>query len=373
MTWAKSTLADFMADCVLYRNLEPTCEGQRGLHALWSEAGLERYYIPRKTTPEYARALLLLLGEAQRARGVTRPIERALLIGDTLLNDGTAARHLGEHLPMRGFIGADRPEEPAACAWQDVLMVANRWGALADFYGGVQEAGYPCDETTALLIDLDKTALGARGRNDGVIDTARVRAMRRTLRSALDGTLDEAAFRHVYDALNQPTYHCFTGDNQDYLAYITLMVLGGVCPADALWAGLEAGTLRTIEELAALCDARRGAMPEGLRAAHDEVCRGIAAQDPTPYKGFRRREFLETVASMDVLPDDAPAEEVLAREIVITEEVASLARHLAAQGVLVMGVSDKPDEASLPTPASAARGCQPIHRTTMKVYGDPIA
>lgn len=372
MTWTRSTLAEYMGDCVLYRRLEPTCEGQRGLGDLWAEAGLERYYIPRKTTPEYARVLLLLLAEAQRARGVQRPIERALFIGDTILNDGTAARFLGDHLPMRAFIGADRAHVPAAATWQGGLFVANRWATLGDWYAEVRAAGFGGDEATAVLVDLDKTAIGARGRNDGAIDAARVRAMLRTLRGALGEGLGEAAFRAVYDPLNQPARHCFTADNQDYLAYITLMVTGGVFSAQDLWAELDAGTLATVEEFAARCDARRGAMGEGLRQAHDEVCGGIAAQDPTPFKAFRRREYLETVAAMDALPDEAPVEEVLAGEIVLTEEVASLCRHLAARGALVMGLSDKPDEASLPTPAHVARGCRPLHRTRMKVYGDAV-
>ena len=85
-----------------------------------------------------------------------------------------------------------------------------------------------------------------------------------------------------------------------------------------------------------------------------------------------KREYLETVGRMDALPDDAAAQDVLAREIVITAEVASLATHLAAQGVLVFGISDKPDEASIPTPEQAAEGRQPIHRTRMKVYGQAV-
>ena len=95
--------------------------------------------------------------------------------------------------------------------------------------------------------------------------------------------------------------------------------------------------------------------------------------DPTPYKAFRRAEYVETVGAMDVLPDGASAEQVLAREIVITAEVASMAAHWAAQGALVLGLSDKPDEASLPTPEHAASGWQPLHRAVMKVYGQYLA
>ena len=146
------------------------------------------------------------------------------------------------------------------------------------------------------------------------------------------------------------------------------MVSGGVYDTAALWADLSKGAIDGIEAFVARCEERRGAMSEGLAQAQDEVCQGIAAEDPTPFKGFRRGEYFETVAQMDVLPDDAPYQAVLAHEIVITGEVASLAIEMAAQGVLVFGISDKPDEASIPLPEDAARGYQPIHRTPMKIY-----
>jgi len=372
VTWGRGTLADFMGDRVAYRNLEPADPALPGLCALWQEAGLPRYYIPRKTTREYARVLLLCLQAAQRGRGFTTRLRHALFIGDTLMNDGTAARHVGAHLSMRGFIGADRPSEPLAVEIQRDLMVANRWEALADFVRWVRTEGLPCDESTVLLIDLDKTALGARGRNDSVIDRARVRAIMRTMREALGESPDEATFRRVYDRLNQPGYHAFTADNQDYVAYVCLMVHSGICPAEELWAALGSGALRDMAEFVALCEARRESMSGPLLAAHEEVRRGIAVQDPTPFKAFRRDEYLETVAAMDVLPDGASPDEVLTREIVITAEVASLAGALAQEGVLVFGISDKPDEASLP-PEDADPRYLPIHRTVMKVYGQPVA
>ena len=129
---------------------------------------------------------------------------------------------------MLGFIGADRLQQEAKIEWQGPLMLANRWRALTDFVEWVQREGVPGDERTALLIDLDKTSLGARGRNDKVIDNARVRAVERTMQTALGEQFDAQAFRVVYDRLNQPEYHYFTADNQDYLAYICLMVNGRV-------------------------------------------------------------------------------------------------------------------------------------------------
>jgi len=46
--------------------------------------------------------------------------------------------------------------------------------------------------------------------------------------------------------------------------------------------------------------------------------------------------------------------------------------YLKERGVLVFGISDKPDEASVPTPELAEKGYEPIHRTVMKVYGDSV-
>ena len=369
MIWKRGTLADFLGDYVVYRNLEPMRRDLRGLRAAWAAIGLDHYYIPRKTAPQYADALINFLHQAQRVRGVSAPLRRALFIGDTLMNDGRAARNVGRHLPLMGFIGSDRLAQPRRVDLEGELMVANRWEALADFVEWIHSSQFPCDKQTALLIDLDKTSLGARGRNDRVIDAARVRAVQRTMRAALGEGFDQAGFRRLYDRLNQPEYHPFTADNQDYLAYICLMVSGGAFSAEELWRELANGKLSSISDFVARCDAQSNRMSSELLAAHAEVRQGMEMSDPTPFKGFRRGEYLETIARMDVLPDDAGEEEVLSSEIVITAEVGAVADYMAERGVLIFGISDKPDEASVPTIDQAAEGYQPIHRATMKVYG----
>lgn len=372
MTWNRGSLADFMEDRVIYRNLEPADTRLQGLSQIWHRAGLDHHYVPRKTATEYADIMADIMAQAQAARGSRDALRHVLFIGDTAMNDGTAARNLGRFWPMFGFIGAERPQQPPHIELDDDLMLANRWGALGDFRDWVHEQGVSFDETTALLIDLDKTSLGARGRNDKAIDAARVTAMRCTMQAALGGALDEAAFLAVYDPLNQPVYHPFTADNQDYLAYVCLMVLGDVYPEERFWIDLKEGSLETFAEFVARCETRRGRMNSGLAQAHVEVRDGLAAEDPTPFKAFRRSEYLETVQRMDALPDAASETAVLSQEIVITAEVASLATWMARQGVLVFGLSDKPDEASFPTPELTMRGYQPLHRTVMKVFGQPM-
>jgi hypothetical protein len=249
------------------------------------------------------------------------------------------------------------------------LMVANRWQGLEAFPAWVQGEGLVCDERAAVLIDIDKTFIGARGRNDRVIDAARVAAVRQTVEELLGGDFDETGFRAVYDELNKQQYHHFTADNQDYLAYICLMVVGGVFHADEMWAELEAGRLTGFTQFVTLCDARRQGMGEGLALAHREVTTNLRQGDPTPFKSFRFREYFATVERMDCLASDTPEPELLRGEILITGEVTRAAQQLLDMGVLTFGISDKPDEASLPPKAVAEAGGQPIHRVQMKVMG----
>ncbi len=364
--YPKHTLADWLGDRIVYRNLVPADPTLPSLGDVWQEIGLESHRVPRKTEPAYAAAVFHFLQAAQTARGAP-PLRNLLFVGDTQMNDGTAARNLAAHLPLRGFIGADRPDEPEQVSYDGQLMIANRWKRLTDFPAWAQREGLTCDERTAVLVDIDKTFIGARGRNDRVIDAARVAAVRQTVEELLGGDFDEAGFRAVYDELNRQNYHHFTADNQDYLAYICLMVVGGVFPAEELWAEVQTGRLTGFTQFVTLCDTRRRRIGEGLALAHREVTTNVRQGDPTPFKSFRYREYFTTVARMDCLPDDTPEADLLTGEILITGEVARVVQWLSERGVLTFGISDKPDEASLPP--KTAQGKQPIHRARMKVVG----
>jgi hypothetical protein len=366
--YPRRTLADFLADRVVYRNLRPADPGLPRLEDIWQQVGLEEYRVPRKTEPAYAATVVHLLQAAQAGRGWPA-LTGVLFIGDTHMNDGTAARNIAEHLPLRGFIGADRPGQPAKAHCDGPLMIANRWRCLEDWLIWVRREGMVCDERTAVLVDVDKTCIGARGRNDKVIDGARVAAVRQTMDEVLGGAFDEGSFLAVYDRLCQPEYHPFTADNQDYLAYISLMVMGQVVPLGEFWQEVEAGYLTGFLQFLNLCDTRRGRMPPGLGQVHAEVMANVRRGDPTPFKTFRYREYFATVNRMDFMPDDTPPAELLANEITITEEVGRTIQTLAENGALTFGISDKPDEASLPPTGSTGEGKMPLHRVRMKVTG----
>ena len=180
-----ATLGDF----VVYRNLEPADERLQGLLEIWQEIGLSIYRIPRKLEPDYATAVVHFLDQAQALRFPNRPLKRLLYTGDTVMNDGKAIANLGQHRPILGVICAERPGEAKKVSVNQGVMTANRWGALKDFVSFVAEEGFPFDEEMAAIIDLDKTAIGARGRNDGAIDAARVEAVRRTMAEVLGGAV----------------------------------------------------------------------------------------------------------------------------------------------------------------------------------------
>ncbi len=372
MTYPKHKLSDYLADRIVYRNLVPSDPSLPPLVEAWEKIGLERYRVPRKTEPAYAAMIMHLLNEAQRARG-GEPLRDLLFIGDTALNDGTAARNVGNYLPLRGFIGADRLKEDEQITLDGRIYIANRWRSLPAWLDWVQSEGIACDERTAILFDIDKTFIGARGRNDQVIDGVRVEAAKQTVIEALGGGFDETRFRRIYDELAQPKYHSsITADNQDYLVYISLMVMGDVFPADEFWTELEAGRLTGFIQFVTLCDGRRDRMEPGLASAHAEVVANVRRGDPTPFKSFRHREYYVTVSRMDCLPDDAGRAELLQSEIVFTEEVGQAAQWLIDRGVLTFGISDKPDEASTPPAEVAGTGAQPIHRVVMKALAGAI-
>ena len=212
------------------------------------------------------------------------------------------------------------------------------------------------------MIDMDKTAVGARGRNDTVIDEARLEGVRSTVAGLLGAGFDEAAFRAVYGELNRPAYHAFTADNQDYLAYTCLMLGAGLFDFDTLTQDVHSGALGSFDQLIRQVEQRRGELPSaGLLAIHEQVWENYRRGDPTPFKAFRTNEYLATAARFGGEVDEA-VETGRSRWVTVTQEVRQAAGWLQRQGALVFGLSDKPDEASLPRPEQAQSGMKPLHR-----------
>lgn len=380
--FGKATVSEFLGDFVVYRNLVPMDARLSGLDAVREDVGLPAGRLPRKSEPEYAHVITHLLRQARAIDAPDTPLNRLIYVGDTRLNDGTAFANLcraGEW-PGLAFIGTET-EDPAqveivnapyANADDDaaVLYLANRWSALVDFDRYCADQGFPIDSTTAIVVDLDKTALGARGRNAHVIDQARVAAVRDTVADLLAEAFDPAAFRTAYDELNQPEFHPFTADNQDYLAYVCLILGSGLYGLERVKSQIRSGKLQSFTQFISQVDERAGEMPTSLASIHTEIYANVRAGDPTPFKPFRYNEFQTTIARMGQMASDASADELLKSEIVITQEVRAQALVWRARGALLFGLSDKPDEASVPSDALAAQGNCAIHQTETHAVGE---
>ena len=374
--YGRTSIAEFLEDRVVYRNLEPADPRLPRLHELSAFTGLAPGRIPRKTEAAYARAGVQLLREAQKLRGVSSPLRRLLFVGDTLLLDGTAFANLclaGEWSGL-AFIGSENSDPPRVEIVPNEtghsLYRSNRWAALVDFDHHAAANGFPVDEATAIVLDLDKTVVGARGRNGHVIDQARLRAVQDTLADLLGAAFEMQAFRSAYERLNRPEFHPFTTDNQDTVAYLCLILGGGLDSFEDLATRIRQGSLASFEQFLAEVEGKRRELSAELAEIHNQVYTSVKAGDPTPFKPFRRREYLTTLRCFDRLPEDADPQDLLSNEIVITQEVRAAALDWQHRGALLFGFSDKPDEAALPTPELAAQGWQPLHRAVTHSVGE---
>ncbi|HEY53715.1 MAG TPA: hypothetical protein G4N94_09690 [Caldilineae bacterium] len=368
------TLSELTGDFVVYRNLEPYDARVPGVSAAWREMGLAGPQVVRKSDPLYPQAARWILQRFHEINAPKTQLAEFLLIGDTFANDGGAYSRLAGATgwPGAAFIGKDALAEPVRTSWQGDIFVANRWQGLALWLEALQTRGLKLDERTVVIVDIDKTAFGARGRNHSPIDVARIRAISQTVRQALGDDADIQAFTEIYLELNRQQYHDLTGDNQDYLAYISILVGAGTASMAALRRRHAAGDLNDFAAFIAWVQPGRAAMPAGLARLHDAVLEAYQSNDPTPFKDFRRNEYRMTVENMGSLPDDAAASRRAAEEICLTREIWDACRWLQARGVTITSFSDKPDEACAPAPDLAASGYRAIHHTPTHLLGDPL-
>jgi hypothetical protein len=372
--YGRTTVSEFLGDFIVYRNLVPVDSRLPSLSEISEPLGLLPGMIPRKTTFEYARVITYLVEQARKLDNPGSHINRIVFIGDTRLNDGTAFRnicHSGKW-PGIAFIASEQ-KEPLDYKIDEqeagTLFLANRWEALAEFNQFCQRRDFRIDEHSAVLIDLDKTTLGARGRNDRVIDQVRLEAAAQTVGSLLGEENDPERFQTAYLRLNQTEFHAFTQDNQDYLVYICLMIGISLFDLESLVVDVKSGKVATFDEFLINIGQRKDELPVKLQSIHDDLTSRVQQGDPTPFKEFRYMEYKTTTARMGQMDASTPVDELLAQEITITQEVRDAALAWRDQGALLFGISDKPDEASIPNAKQESEGCKPIHQVETDAVG----
>jgi len=125
----------------------------------------------------------------------------------------------------------------------------------------------------------------------------------------------------------------------------------------------------SFQQFIADVDARVAELSPELRSIHSGVYALVQQGDPTPFKPFRYNEYRTTIGRMGCLDEETPAAGLLKGEIVITQEVREAALAWREQGALLFGLSDKPDEASIPSEELANEGYRAIHQTETHAVG----
>jgi hypothetical protein len=347
-TIGSGTIGELVGDFVAYRSLRP-CD-QR----------LADFPVPRVPPRKIDRAYGEVVGDLlQRARSLASPgtlIRRIIMIGDNAQTDGAAFENLCAVNNWQGtaLLIDEQPQgmlDAPAFVAPDQVIHLQHWHHLRIWADDVGARWI--DQETVILLDIDKTLLGARGRNDRVIDDARSIAMRDAVAQMLGSAFDDAVFAEARHTFNHRRFHHLTGDNQDYVGYLCLVVGAGVWTTKALEQALTNGDISSIDALVASVRAQEGPEAAHLHTVSAPIIERIAAGDPTPFKAFRVREYYETVARMN-LHDSMPVEERLQTELVLTAEVFDVAQRWRDQGALLFALSDKPDEAALPPPSDQA-------------------
>lgn len=370
--FGRASLQDFLRERIVFRDLNPMDPDLARFEDVRTCLHLPENVVPRKSSPQYAQVIAYLLEMANRRDGKKHGIETVVYIGDTCMNDGRAFRNICSAGGWQGIALITSETEGLTKLGLDqecgsLLFTNNRWVNLRTFNSLLQVKDLAINERAVILIDVDKTALGARGRNDSVIDGVRIEAARKTLQEILGGSFSLQQFENMYRTLNQPVFHVFTEDNQDYLVYICMIGMCGlfttqdICDASTRHElpGFH-GFLRQVEQ-------RRKELPAEVDAVHRRVSDSVQAGDSTPFKQFRQTEYEITLQRMGHLPDDAAIEQLLREEIVITREVMEFALEGHSAGALVFGLSDKPVEACMPACESNSL---PLHQIQTHVIGE---
>ncbi len=372
--FGRDNLNTLFENRVIYRNLIPGDPALPNLKELRQQLHIPANTIPRKATWDYARVVHTIIQIAQKNRGLP-PLERVIMIGDTRMNDGTAMTNIAELAGWPGiaFIGSDQ-DSPAVIHQETVnhchLFTANRWKTLKSFDQILQAQIFPVDDRTVVIVDIDKTALAARGRNHRTIDAARLEAAKTTAETALQDAINLHQFESDYRQLNQPEFHPLTMDNQDVLVYLCLVLNTGWTEIISLQEAFQNKQTVGFDGLLENVEESKHRLPAGARGMHERFRDVYLSGDPTPFKAFRYAEYLATSRRMGSHPDNTPIETLLHEEILLTAEVFHAAQTWAGNGAMIFGLSDKPDEATNPQPDLAAKGMKPIHQIETHLIGE---
>jgi hypothetical protein len=219
------------------------------------------------------------------------------------------------------------------------------------------------DKYTIFIVDIDKTIIGAKGRNDLSITKARFDAIKE-IANEIIGNYDEKKFFEIYQKLNEKKYHSFTEDNQDIVTLLTILFYLDLYPfskfLDEFEKGIHIDKLTFLKTI--LKKTRKSS--KFIELLKNCILR-IENYDQTPFIEFRYKEFEKTIKRMDFLNDETPQDILLEEEIMITREVYEIICKAKDRDAKVLGLSDKPEASSFPQKGVSL---PPIHLKSMKIF-----
>lgn len=361
----RASISDLLGEFIAFRSLCPMDARLRG--TVPAQLG-----HPRKGTQPHATAVAQLLREAHRLLhdGGSRPPSRLLYLGDTA---GSDLRTFAALCRITGWAGRavivaetpDPPQQSEEPIGGGRVTFANRWSALPEIVARIRQEDLETPDDALVVVDLDKTLIGARGRNSAAIDRARRRAADAVSASILRLPEQKVRFGDWLREFDQPTWHAVTADNQDAVVYVALVVAAGAVTQEEL-AGVRDDN-DGLGQLLDVVDRKTDALSPSILELHRGIRARTAAGDPTLFPEFRRMEYRATCDAMACLPDSVSPERMLEEEIVITAEVWHAVDDLKQRGATVFGLSDKPDEACFPPEGSGSKAALP--RAAMHIVG----
>ena len=130
-----------------------------------------------------------------------------------------------------------------------------------------------------------------------------------------------------------------------------------------------AGELRTFPQFIAEVEVCEFALGPSLRSLHGQIYEAVCAGDPTPFKAFRYNEFLATLARMGHLPELGPF-----AGFPVTRDPDQPAKYATwpwngRRWCIDLRVSDKPDEASIPSTELQEQGFVALHQKRTQCWG----